>query len=60
VAGETKNGRKPACCAFAWLQRSKAGRQACNYHPFYISMLYLLFFLFATSGPEHQQLVLKL
>jgi hypothetical protein len=51
VASGTKNGRKPACRAFA-----KPGRQAYNYHPFYISMLYLFFFLFATSGPEHQQL----
>lgn len=46
-----------------WLVEQKmagslpASRQTYNYHPFYISMLYLFFSLFATSGPEHQQLV---
>lgn len=33
-----------------------AGRQTYNYHLFYISILYLsFFFLYITSGPEHQQ-----
>jgi hypothetical protein len=40
VASGTKNGRKPACRTFM-----KPSRQAYNYHPFYISMLYLFFFL---------------